>query len=102
MREGQKTVLEQQQKEQQGGHSPVTPQGVQRDQLPRPGLEPMTPGTPIHTPGQLPGQHTPSALPTDLNKRSSSSDSFCKDDRSDSPILNLSSKSANDNQSDLR
>jgi len=91
MREGQKTLVEQQ-KEQ----TPGTPPG---SQLPRPGLEPMTPGTPISTPGQ-PGQ-PPSVLPTDLNKRSSSSDSFCKDDRSDSPILNLSSKSAHDNHSDL-
>ena len=87
MREGQKTLVEQQ-KEQ----TPGTPPG---SQLPRPGLEPITPGTPISTPGQ-PGQ-PPSVLPTDLNKRSSSSDSFCKDDRSDSPILNLSSKSAQDN-----
>ena len=91
MREGQKTLVEQQQKE-QGGQTPSTPQG----QPPRPGFEPMTPGTPISTPGQ-PGQ-PPSILPADLNKRSSSSDSFCKDDRSDSPILNLSSKSAQDNQ----
>jgi len=98
MREGHKTLAEhQQQKEQQGSPHQETPQGQPQS---RPGFEPSSnPLGPLNMPGQV--RHPPLALQADMNKRSSSSDSFCKDDRSDSPILNLSSKSANDNQSDL-
>merc|ERR1719412_3076428 len=97
MREGQKTLVEQQQQQQQQQQKEQQPQP---QQPPRPGLEPITPGGQHHNVPQL---HQPSVglQQGDLNKRSSSSDSFCKDDRSDSPILNLSSKSAQDNHSDL-
>ena len=97
MREGQKTLVEQQQQQQKE-------QQPQPQQPPRPGLEPLPGGGGQHhgTPPQLPHQPASVGLQQgDLNKRSSSSDSFCKDDRSDSPILNLSSKSAHDNHSDL-
>ena len=76
MREGQKSLVEQQQKEAQ--QNPTTPHGV--------------------------GVHSShlNHLTEDgsLAKRSSSRDSFSKDDR-DSPILNLSNKSAHENNSDI-
>merc|ERR1719510_620528 len=75
MREGQKSLAEQQQKEQQ--------QQQQQHQHPH----------------QHPHQQ-PRPQQAEEVKRSSSSDSFSKDDR-DSPILNLSSKSAHENNSDL-
>ena len=71
MREGQKSLVEQQQKEAQ--QNPTTPHGVPHHHLDQDGCH---------------------------AKRSSSRDSFSKDDR-DSPILNLSNKSAHENNSDI-
>ena len=101
MREGQKQQLDSiAEKSREGQEGPGTPGTPGQGQPPRTGLEPITSVAPLNAHGPL-GQQ-PLALHADLNKRSSSSDSFCKDDRSDSPILNLSSKSAQDNQSELR
>ena len=81
MREaGQKTLAEQQQKEQQ------QQQQQQQHQQPQ-----------HHQP--QPHQQR-SQQPNEEVKRSSSSDSFSKDDR-DSPILNLSNKSTHENNSDI-
>ena len=91
MREGQKSLVEQQQKEQQ--HTP-----------------PQVPPAPSSQAGLLAGSQlshmtTPGSAVASAaaheNKRASSSDSFDRDRDRDSPILNLSSKSAIENNSDL-
>ena len=110
MREGQKNLVEQQRESplhQPPPQAPTTPQPPQHAPLvphsTAAGLAASlglgaSPSLPVSAASHLLQQHQRTSA--DEHKRASSSDSFCKDDR-DSPILNLSSKSAHENTSDL-